>query len=159
MGELEVRYKPKKTGFKIQTSKDAAKILNVIWDDGTMFMQEMVYALFLNKSNEVIGWKRINSGALSNCIVYIKLIASIAVKTMSDKVVIAHNHPSGNLIPSDQDLFVTNELMAALDLVDVSLLDHIIVSGKKHTSMADKNWFSAKYTHKLQKVWTLPQLK
>ena len=93
-----------------------------------MGIQEQFLVIYLNKSNMVIGSCNLFRGSISACVVDIKLILAVGIKLMANSVILSHNHPSGNLKPSEQDLSLTKKIQSALETIEMSLLDHLIVS-------------------------------
>jgi DNA repair protein RadC len=107
----------------ITGNDDAYEMILSVWDKELLNIQEQVMAFFLNRRNQLIGYRLICSGNTYQCFVDNKLLASIALHTMACTVILAHNHPSGNLTPSDQDEVITQKTKAALELIEVKLLD------------------------------------
>jgi len=100
--------------------------------------QEHLILLVLNVANNVIGFKLIASGAQDSTLVDAKVIFRNALLLGARNIIIAHNHPSGNLNPSEQDLQVTMMLAASGRLLDLPLLDHIIVTAERgYPSLAE----------------------
>lgn len=124
-----------KEKIKILSSKDAYKIL--IHPLAFLEIEEF-WALFLNKSNQVIDKRRFSIGGVSATIVDVKLIAKHALEILASGVILAHNHPSGEVVPSNQDNQITKKIKEGLSFLDISLLDHIIVGDNKYYSFADE---------------------
>lgn len=123
--------------IKIQTSKDAAEyIRNFYHDDIDIY--ESCFILLLNRANKTIGYAKISQGGVSGTVVDVKLIAKYAVESLASGVILAHNHPSGNLTPSHQDIALTRKVKEALTLLDSQLLDHVILSADGYKSLADE---------------------
>ncbi len=92
----------------------------------------------MNRSNFPIGVIPISKGGLSATVVDIKLIMSIALKSLSSGIILSHNHPSGNLEPSYEDNKLTRRIKEACELMDIKLLDHIILTpDSRYRSFAD----------------------
>ena len=91
--------------------------------------------LLLNKANKVLGWINLSNGGTAGTIVDVKVIYAIALITNSSSVLLCHNHPSGNIQPSETDKNLTKVIFEAGKLFSISLLDHIIIT-------ADKSYFS-----------------
>jgi DNA repair protein RadC len=94
--------------------------------------------MYLNNSNQVLGIYPASKGGITGTVADIRLILGVALKTASTAMVIAHNHPSGNLKPSKIDEVLTQKLKNAAALLDVNLLDHLIVSNAGFYSFADE---------------------
>jgi DNA repair protein RadC len=106
-------------------------------------MQEEFVVLLLNKSNRVLGIYKASKGGISGVMVDIRLVMVAALKSLATGIIIAHNHPSGNLVPSIQDVELTARIDKACKLLDIELLDHIIVtSNHSFYSFADEKLMS-----------------
>ncbi|RMB12916.1 JAB domain-containing protein [Haloplanus aerogenes] len=97
--------------------------------------KEHFYAVFLKSDNEVIGDKLVSLGGASSASIDTKDVARTAVLTNASAVILVHNHPSTNDRPTDQDLKATKAIQDALDLFDVEVLDHVIISQTGSYSM------------------------
>jgi len=114
--------------IKIQTSKEAAEyIRNFYHDDIDIY--ESCFILLLNRANKTIGYAKISQGGVSGTVVE---------ESLASGVILAHNHPSGNLNPSHQDIALTRKVKEALTLLDSQLLDHVILSADGYKSFADE---------------------
>jgi len=96
---------------------------------------EEVYLISLTASNRLIRHDRIASGDVSNAPVYVRNIIDAVMSSKAYSVVLAHNHPSGELLPSSDDIAVTQKVAAALAAMDVKLIDHIIAADSKYISL------------------------
>lgn len=112
---------------QVTCSKDAYEVFMKHWD-GTIEFLESVYVLLLNRANRVLGITSISNGSTAGCIIDVKMILQYALKTNACSMIIAHNHPSGNLQPSESDINITKKLSEAAKLLDISLLDHLIIT-------------------------------
>ena len=122
---------------QIKTSQDAADLFRKIWDSDSIEIYESVICIFLNRQNNTIGWFKVSQGGLSGSVIDNKLILSTALNCLASGIILAHNHPSGNLNPSESDRVVTNKLKEGCKIFDISLLDHVIITEEKHYSFAD----------------------
>jgi DNA repair protein RadC len=120
---------------EINGSRAAADILIPLMGD---LIQEKFCVLCLSASNKLIHYEFISSGGLTSTIVDPKMVFKTALQHMASRLIIAHNHPSGNLEPSAADKQITDKLKAGAKLLDMQLMDHIIIADKKHFSFADK---------------------
>ena len=131
--EISVRYK---TGVickdPINCSQDAYALFLAIWDKERINLQEQVIALLMNRRGKAIGYRIIATGSKDSTSVDVQLIASLALHTLATTVIIAHNHPSGSLRPSEADIAITKKIKNALNLIDVKLLDHLIISESEY---------------------------
>lgn len=141
IAEVKVSYTSKvksKDRVLVKTSADAYDVLRSLYDEDTIDYVESSYVLLLNFANQVIGKKLLSTGGTNACIVDVKVIAQISLSTNAHAIILTHNHPSGNLKASEQDIKMTRRVKEALELFDIKLLDHIIVtSDNGYTSMAD----------------------
>ncbi len=99
---------------------------------------EEFYILFLNRANGIISSKQISSGGTIGTVIDIKLIMKNALECLAQAVIVAHNHPSGNIKPSSQDIEITKKIKNACSLLDINFLDHIIIADKSYYSFADE---------------------
>jgi len=100
--------------------------------------QETLYVLYLNRNNKLIDEKIHSVGDIATTIFPIKFILKEALQLLASGLILAHNHPSGNLTPSLADKEVTQKIKEGCKLMDINLLDHIIVSHKGYFSFADE---------------------
>lgn len=91
-------------------------------------VQEHFIAIFLSQASKIIGYYHHSTGTINATMVDVELLTSVAVKTLAKAVIISHNHPSGNLRPSDADKSLTKNIVKALKFFDIILVDHIIVT-------------------------------
>jgi DNA repair protein RadC len=141
LSEIKLYYKPRKTvAPRITCSADAYKQVLKFYDQNTIALQEQFIILYLNRANTVLGAHQLFTGGLTSTIADIRLIMGIALKSMACGIIISHNHPSGNLNPSEADRTLTDKVKKACDLMDIKLYDHIIVSPYEGTfySFADE---------------------
>ena len=94
--------------------------------------------MLLNRANMVLGIFNLSKGGSTSTVVDVKIILSIALKANASSIIIAHNHPSGNLVPSGSDKDITSKLKNACKVVDLDLLDHLIISKAGYFSFADQ---------------------
>jgi DNA repair protein RadC len=129
--ELRVHYSSSQTPSleeKITTSGKAYEFLIESFDKKTIGCQEQFNVLFLNQANIPMGIYKASRGGITSTIADIRLILGMALKSFATGIILSHNHPSGNLTPSDSDIKLTNKFKEACSLLDISLLDHIIIS-------------------------------
>jgi DNA repair protein RadC len=98
---------------------------------------EEFWVFLLNRANQVMREEYLSKGGISGTVVDIRLICKSAVEHNASGVVIAHNHPSGQVLPSEQDKAITKKLKEALKMFDISLLDHLIIGDQKYCSFSD----------------------
>lgn len=141
LAEIELTYRPSVKFTeqpKIVTSKDAYQVLIKYWDEGKINFIEQFRIALLNRANYVIGVVELSTGGITGTIADIRLIIAAAIKSNAVAIILAHNHPSGNLKPSGPDLDLTSKIAGAAKLFDLRLLDHLIVTEDAYLSMADE---------------------
>jgi DNA repair protein RadC len=135
----EIGLTRKPTNFvrtKITSSKDSYDVIKQFYhQDITLY--ESFFLLLLNNSNETIGFVKISQGGITGTVVDVRIIAKYCVEVLATSCILAHNHPSGKLRPSDADLTITKKTKEALAILDVRVLDHIILTEEGHYSFAD----------------------
>ena len=139
--EIQLSYKTKiKPSLrpKVSSSQDAYKVLKQNWDDEKLELREEFKILLLNRANKVLGLVEISSGGVSGTVADPKIIFSSALKANACGIILAHNHPSGNLNPSQADLNLTKNLKQAGKLLEIAILDHLILTPESYYSMADQ---------------------
>jgi DNA repair protein RadC len=99
--------------------------------------QEVFYILYLDRKNAIKSETLLSKGTISSTVVDIRLLYKEAVQQAASSIIVAHNHPSGNLTPSQADIDITHKIKEAGKLFDITLLDHVIVSQKGFYSFAD----------------------
>ena len=142
--EINVSYRPKVRAAdrpRISTSKDVFDVLIASWDLDRIELQEQFKIILLNRANRVIGIFEVSSGGMSGTLADPKLIFATALKCCACGIILAHNHPSGNLKPSNADIALTRKLRAASGLLDIVLHDHLIVSAEGYLSLAEEGLF------------------
>lgn len=132
--EIEISISSQKNPPDISSQCKAIDFFRKIWDAQLINIQEQVYVLFLNNANKLIGWRLISTGTTTSTMVDVKLIVAIACKTLATGIILAHNHPSGNLKPSNADIEITNKIKDALSLFDIRLHDHVILNSRSYFS-------------------------
>lgn len=140
LAEIKVSYKSKqKSKIKITNSMDVFNVLFPLYDRDTIEYQEQFFLLLLNRANKVMGWIKISTGGTTGTVVDPKIVFALALQTNACGIILSHNHPSGNLQPSESDIALTNKLINAGKFLDITLLDHLIISpDEKFYSFADE---------------------
>lgn len=106
------------------------------------YKNEAVYVMFLNQSLRICGFEKIAEGGLNSVNIEITTIIKLALKYNSLAIVMSHNHPTGRLIPSHEDVLVTLDIKKQLRVFGIRLLDHIIVNHESYISMSDGNYMN-----------------
>ena len=140
MATLEkISLKKDPTNFervKRTSSNDSAKYIRQFYSDDIEIF-ESFFILLLNRQNKTIGYAKISQGGVAGTVVDAKIVLKYIVDTLASAVILCHNHPSGNLNPSTQDLEITKKLSQAAKLVDSQVIDHIILTPDSFYSFAD----------------------
>ena len=121
---------------KITSSKEAYKILLENWDEDKLEFVEQFKVLLLNRASKVLGIYVVSTGGVSGTVADPKLIFAAAIKGNASAMILAHNHPSGQLKPSDADINVTKKLKDGGKYLEISVLDHVIVTSEGYYSFA-----------------------
>lgn len=138
ISEISVSYSSSKNDkLKISNSKQSYDVLRACWSDVIIELQEEFKVLMLNHSNHILGIYPLSKGGVSGTIVDAKLVFSVALKCNASNIIIAHNHPSGNLKASEADKNITAKLKKAGEYLDIVLLDHLIITKNDFFSFAD----------------------
>ncbi len=120
---------------QIKHSKDAYQLFLPALGD---LPHEEFWMLLLNRSNKVIGNERISIGGVAGTVADVKIIFKRAIGQLASSIIVAHNHPSGNLSPSQADIQLTKKMVEAGKLLEVSVLDHLIITENAYYSFADE---------------------
>jgi len=120
---------------KINSSNDAFELMHSMVSD--CFYEEF-WIIMLNKANKVIKYKSISEGGLTATVADPKKIFKLALENNATSLILCHNHPSGNLKPSEADIKITKQLKEAGLLLEISVIDHIIIGDDSYYSFADE---------------------
>lgn len=120
---------------KIRSSNDAYEVLRPYLSD---LSHEEFWIILLNRANEVIKCEKVSSGGVSGTVADPKIIFKYALENLASAIILSHNHPSGNLSPSQADKDLTKKLKAAGNNLDIPVLDHLIFTDKTYFSFADE---------------------
>lgn len=135
--ELSYNYQVKPADRPlIKGTEDAYKLLYQTWNTSLIELQEQFKVLLLNRANRVLGIYELSTGGVTGTIADPKLIFAAALKANACAMVTAHNHPSGNLRPSETDKALTSKINEAGRVLDIMLLDHIIITPYGYYSFA-----------------------
>lgn len=147
LAELKVSYRRGRsktakrplTPYRVSSPVSTEQYLRSVWDDDTMELREEFFLLCLNGSNEVLGWVKLHTGGLNQSMVDLRLVLGIAQLTASSAVIVAHNHPSGSLTPSPEDMALTRRLKEAGALIGLKVLDHLILTRDSYYSFCESS--------------------
>lgn len=130
------------SGFKCESpvanSESAHKLIRAVWDKAKLDLQEQMMVLFISVDRQKVGYHVTFMGAMDRTYGNPKFVLSLALHTLACSVILAHNYPSGSLVPSPADIALAKQIKGALDLIDVKLLDHLIFNEKTYLSMSDE---------------------
>jgi DNA repair protein RadC len=141
ISEVELVYKSKvKTSQRplLKKAEDVAEFLKNSWDENKIDLLEQFKVIFLNRSHRVMGIYTVSSGGVSGTVADPKLIFIAALKMNACTIIISHNHPSGNLTPSEPDKRLTQKIKDGASILDICLLDHIIITSEGYFSFANE---------------------
>lgn len=141
VSEISVSYRPKFKASerpKVTSSKQVYDIFSSNWDKDILELKEQFKIMLLNRANRVIGIYEVSNGGMSGTIADPKLIFSTALKSCASSIILSHNHPSGNLKPSEADKRLTQKIKNGGELLDITVLDHVIITAEGYFSFADE---------------------
>jgi len=136
---MELGRRRKESGpdekLKVITSSDAASIFKPLLSD---LPHEEFWILLLNRNNLVIAKEMVSQGGLSGTVIDVRLILKMAIDKLACSIILCHNHPSGNLVPSEADKEITRKIKEAGKQMDIPVLDHVIIGNGSYFSFADE---------------------
>ena len=141
VAEVELVYRTKVKPSqrpKITTSVDAYEILQKIWNQDKIELLEEFKVLLLNRNNKVLGVLDASSGGITGTVADPRIILTAAIKANAVGIVLSHNHPSGSVKPSRADEELTVKIREAARYLDMTVLDHIIITSEGYYSFADE---------------------
>lgn len=119
----------------ITSTRDSYQIFSQYLSD---LRTEEFWAIFLNQKNQVIHKSQISKGGITGTLVDVRVLYKIAIENYSTGIIVAHNHPTGNLKPSEIDIAITKRIKNAGDLLEIKLLDHLIIGEQSFFSFAEE---------------------
>jgi DNA repair protein RadC len=140
VAEVQLIYKsklPASQRVKISSSRDAYDLLLKNWNSDTVEYCEEFKILLMNRSNAVLGIIAVSKGGISGTVTDVRIILQAALKSNASGLIVCHNHPSGNLNPSESDTKITQKIKEAGNIMDIQLLDHLIINDEDYYSFAD----------------------
>ena len=142
VSEVKLTYNTKVKSserVKIQNSEDAYRLLvSFVYDSETIQYREYVKLLLLDRSCKVLGVVSISEGGLNQSLADVRIILQAAILGNASGIILSHNHPSGNRLPSKEDDALTESVSKAAKLFNIRLLDHIIVTDCGYFSYSDE---------------------
>lgn len=134
--EISISYKSTILhDIPITSREEAYKFILSLWNKELINLQEQMEGFFFNSRSQNIGYRVLSTGTMYSTVIDIRLLASLALHSLASFVIIAHNHPSGILQASINDIYTTRKIKKALKLIDVKLMDHLIISESGWLSM------------------------
>lgn len=103
------------------------------------FKHEVLFVIFLDKANQIKSEKIVSAGGVAGTVVDVKIIFKEAINQLASSIIVAHNHPSGTLRPSEADKLITEKIRKCGEIMDIKLVDHIIIAGEGYYSFADED--------------------
>ncbi|MCX2681009.1 JAB domain-containing protein [Galbibacter sp. EGI 63066] len=141
VSEIELTYRPKVKAserVKVSNSQDVYDLLLDSWDKNKLEFVEQFKVVYLNRANKVLGIVTISTGGTAGTIADTKLIMVGALKANAEGIIPAHNHPSGNLNPSEADIEITKKLKKAGEFLGMNVLDNLIITIEGYYSFTDE---------------------
>ncbi|MDX5438715.1 MAG: JAB domain-containing protein [Pontibacter sp.] len=141
VAEIKLTYRSKVKPSErpqVTSSTDCAEVLRQSWDTGKIEFVEQFKVMLLNRANRVLGIYVLSTGGVAGTVADPKLIFAAALKACASAIILSHNHPSGNTKPSAADLQLTKKMKQGGELLDITVLDHIILTSETYYSMADE---------------------
>jgi DNA repair protein RadC len=139
IAEVKISYSTKVKASerrKITCSSDVASAFRIVFPD--LEHVEYCYMMLLNRKNAVLGCYQLSKGGMTGTVIDVRVALRVALKACATSIILAHNHPSGNLDFSEADRNITRQLKEAGSVMDIPLLDHIVITEESYISMADE---------------------
>jgi DNA repair protein RadC len=141
VAEIQLSYRPKVKPSErpgVSTSREVYALFKKNWDTGRIELQEQFKIMLLNRRNKVLGIVEISSGGIGGTLADPKLVFASALVAGATTIILAHNHPSGELSPSQADISLTKKLTEGGKLLDIYVFDHVILTADTYFSFADE---------------------
>jgi len=141
VAEIQIQYKPV---FKISerpkiiSSQSAFEIFLNSWNQDLISLQEEFKIMFLNNNNRVLGIYNVSRGGITGTLVDVRILFGTILKSAATAIILAHNHPSTTLNPSEADKSLTVKIRNAAQFFDIKVLDHLIITPEAYLSFADE---------------------
>ncbi len=141
VAEVEIIYKVKQKASerpRIKGSRNASEIFCSVYDPNKIAHKEFFYAMYLNNANAVLSVMKVSEGSINGTICDPIIILQAAIKLNAQAIILSHNHPSGNLTPSEADKKITQKIKQGAELFSIRIHDHIIINAEnEYFSFAD----------------------
>ncbi|MEB2780751.1 JAB domain-containing protein [Algoriphagus sp. C2-6-M1] len=141
VAEIKLSYSTKVKNSlrpKVSSSRQVYEVFAQAWDTDRIEFVEDFKVMLLSRANRVLGIVTISSGGTAGTVVDVKLVYAAAIKSNCHSIILAHNHPSGNLLPSEQDKRLTQRIKQVGNILDIPVLDHVIMTAEGYYSFADE---------------------
>lgn len=138
--DIQIKYSPKLKAserIKLENPDVAVNIFRQLFADN-MQLTEAVAVLLLSKANKLLGTKIISTGGIDSTVIDQRIIFQLALKTNATGIILGHNHPSGNINPSEQDKSITKKVKNGCDILGFNLIDHLIITDEDSFSFANE---------------------
>jgi DNA repair protein RadC len=138
--KISLRYKGRKSEIEsVKSPSDAARVCRLCFDESKIDWVEEMIIIALNQSYKVLGFYKISSGGITGTVADPRVIFQFALLSNATSLLIAHNHPSGNLQPSNADDRLTEKIVEGAKCFDITIVDHIILTDESFYSYKDNN--------------------
>lgn len=131
LSEVKAVYKSRtqpEERVRICEPEDVVRYLRAIWNRDTIELLEESLVICLNGNHQAMGWFKVSSGGFASTPIDPRVVFTVALQTAANAIILAHNHPSGNLEPSSADRALTRRLKEIGDILTIPLLDHLILT-------------------------------
>ncbi len=138
--EVKTYYRPILDPFTlpiVKRSSQAYSIFLEIWDRDYISYFEQCYLLMLNAQSRVLAYRNVSNGGITGTLIDVRIVYQTALLCNATSIIIAHNHPSGRLEPSNNDLLITKKLASAGEILNIEFSDHLIISPNRYYSLSD----------------------
>ena len=140
--EITISYRPPQNLYErptIRKTEDAMQQFLMVFDRDLIALHEEFIVLYLNQANRVLGVYKASKGGITGTVADLRIILSVGLKILATAMILAHNHPSGNLRPSSADEQLTSKIKQAAALIDIKIIDHLIINpSEEYFSFADE---------------------
>ena len=139
LAEISINYSARVKNTDRAVINSSQSVYNLVRPDWQEInIRESMKVLYLNRANKVLGIYELSKGGITGTVVDLRLLFATALKSLSCSIILLHNHPSGNLKPSQADINITNKVKDAGKLLDIQLLDHLIMTEDSFFSFSDE---------------------
>ncbi len=137
--EVSIKLKNKKYSelHQIKNAKDAYDVFKKVFNADTIDWKEEMIMLCLNNCGKLIGFYKLASGGTTSVVTDVKVLGIVALQSTASSVIIGHNHPSGELLPSEDDKITTKKIKRGLEFIGIALLDHLIITKEGFYSFSE----------------------